>query len=248
MDTKDEGMKNTCTVHRIEPENQDITSVYIEGYDDKFKNRKAGQFLTLKMERAGIWSEAHPFTISCAPEDPLLRLTIKKAGVFTSAIPGLKPGDKVLCAGPYGVFCKDIENKGDIVMIAGGVGITPFLSVLRHFHNSRADNNMLLLWSNKTMDDTFAGSELKEMTKGLRLRVVYNLSRENDVEKYAEDAYPLVCHVPGRISQEVLKEYLVFKAPSFYLCGPPPMQESILAQLGEFGVDAQSVEKENFSW
>ena len=225
MDMKDEGMKNACTVHRIETENKDITSVYIEGYDDKFRNRKAGQYLTLKIEHAGIWSEAHPFTISCAPEDPLLRLTIKKAGEFTSAIPGLKPGDKVICDGPYGVFCKDIENKGDIVMIAGGVGITPFLSVLRHFRNTGAVNNMLLLWSNKTMDDTFAGSE-----------------------KYAEDAYPRVCHVPGRISQEMLKKHLVFKAPSFYLCGPPPMQESILAQLGEFGVDAASVEKENFSW
>jgi len=241
-------MKNTCTVNRVEPENADITSVYIEGYDDKFRKRKAGQYLTLQIRQDTGWSEAHPFTISSAPRDEILRVTIKKAGAFTSAIPMLKPGDPVKCAGPYGVFCRDIESRPDIVMIAGGVGITPFLSVLRHFERICADNRILLMWSNKTRDDAFARDELNGMTRVLHLRVVQNLSREKDVDRYSDAAYPGVCYLSGRITQDILREYVIFEDPSFYLCGPPPMQEFVLGQLGEFGVDSQSVEKEKFSW
>jgi NAD(P)H-flavin reductase len=248
MEIKDDDMKNTCTVNRVEPENADITSVYIEGYDDKFKKRKAGQYLTLRIQQDTDWSEAHPFTISCAPGDEILRVTIKKAGEFTSAIPMLKPGDPVKCAGPYGVFCRDIESRPDIVMIAGGVGITPFLSVLRHFKSNRVGNSILLMWSNKTIDDVFAREELNEMTKVLQLKVVYNLSREQDVDRYNDDAYPGACFLSGRITQDVLNEHVLSKDPSYYLCGPPPMQEFVLSQLGAFGIEAASVEKEKFSW
>jgi len=248
MEIKEDDMKNTCTVNRVERENADITSVYIEGYDDKFRERKAGQYLTLRIRKDDDWREAHPFTISCAPEDEMLRLTIKKAGEFTSAIPLLKTGDRVKCAGPYGVFCRDIESRPDIVMIAGGVGITPFLSVLRHLKNMGARNKIELMWSNKTIDDVFARDELNEMTKVLRLKVVYNLSREKDMDRYQSDAYPGACFLSGRITRDVLREHVLSKDPSFYLCGPAPMQEFVLDQLGEFGVDAPSVEKENFSW
>ncbi|HPJ94543.1 MAG TPA: FAD/NAD-binding family oxidoreductase [Deltaproteobacteria bacterium] len=248
MGMTDDDMKDTCTINRIEPENADITSVFIEGYGDKFRQRKAGQYLTLKIMQDDQWSEAHPFTISCAPGDPLLRLTIKRAGAFTSAIPTLKKGDRVKCAGPYGVFCRDIENRPDIVMIAGGVGITPFLSVLRHFHNNHARNRVLLLWSNKTIDDAFARDELNGMTRVLQLNVLYSLSREQDAHRYADDAYPSALFMSGRITEDVLRDRVSSKDQSFYLCGPPPMQEFILSQLGEFGIDAASVEKEKFSW
>ncbi len=239
---------NTCRVVRVEPENADITSVYITGYDDRFRQRRAGQYLTLKIMRDGAWSEAHPFTISCAPDDELLRVTIKRAGAFTQAVPNLKPGDPLRCAGPYGLFCKNIETRKDIVMIAGGVGITPFLSVLRHFRVVKARNNILLFWSNKVLDDAFAREELKEMTRELDLRVVHNLSRETAVEPYEDRAYPGVSFMPGRLSLDLLKEHGVSAASSLYLCGPPPMQEFMLGELGRLYIDPHSVEKENFSW
>jgi predicted ferric reductase len=248
MSTADGNSGRPCRVVRVEPENADITSVFIEGHDDKFRQRRAGQYLTLKIQRDDGWSEPHPFTISCAPEDEVLRLTIKKAGEFTSAIPGLKTGDPVQCAGPYGVFCKEIERRKHIVMIAGGVGITPFLSVLRHFRNLRCDNNIVLFWSNRNIDDAFARSELDAMTQELNLKTVHNLSREDNVEKYSDNTYQKVLFVSGRITQELLKEHVGFSDPAYYLCGPPPMQEFVLGQLGAFGIDEKSIERENFSW
>jgi len=155
-----EDSKKAWKVLKTEPENHDTTSLYLEGGYEGFSKRRAGQYLSLSILREDGWSEPHPFTISCAPEDKILRLTIKKSGRFTSSIPELRPGTPVKCAGPFGVFCKDIDKQGEILMIAGGVGITPFLSVLRHFRSIGAKNRVRLLWTNKTREDAFAADEL----------------------------------------------------------------------------------------
>lgn len=243
---------DAAKIVKIVRENQDITSLYIEGFDESFKKRRAGNFLTLKIQKGDGWSEAHPFTISCAPEDPQLRVTIKKLGPFTQKVHSLEPGAPVTVAGPYGLFCKDIDANENIVMIAGGVGITPFLSVLRHFRSIKASNSVLLIWSNKGLEDAFALDELQAMTKDLHLKVVHNLSRETegaDMAKYSDAAFPNVVYESGRCTRGLMKKYVDFSAkPAIYLCGPPPMQDFVIGELESLGVDPKSVKKESFTW
>ncbi len=243
----DDDSKKTWKILKIEPENHDTTSLYLEGDDERFKKRRAGQWASIRVFREGEWSEPHPFTISCAPEDEILRFTIKKEGVFTSSIPELQPGTPVRVEGPFGVFCRDIEKRREIAMIAGGVGITPFLSVLRYFRNVHAKNRVTLFWTNKTIEDVFAADELKGMTRELNLKIVHTLSREKDVVTYFQDEYPSVLYVPGYATREVFQKHLYFPGTSFYLCGPPKMQESILGELEACGMDPKSVEREHFS-
>jgi predicted ferric reductase len=234
-------------VLKTEPENRDITSLFLEGDDERIKKRRAGQWASIRVWRDDGWSEPHPFTISCAPEDEILRFTIKKAGVFTSSIPELSPGTPVRVEGPFGVFCRDIEKNPEIAMIAGGVGITPFLSVLRWLRNIRAKNRMIVFWTNKTIEDVFAIDELKKMTKDLSLKIVHAISREKDVEKYFQAEYPHILYMSGHITRKELQKHLPFRDTSFYLCGPPKMQEFIVSELEACGVDPKSVEQENFS-
>lgn len=243
-----EGSNKAWKILKTEPENHDTTSLYLEGDDERLEKRRAGQWASIRVLREDKWSEPHPFTISCAPEDEILRFTIKNSGVFTSSIPELKPGTPVRVEGPFGVFCRDIEKRKEIAMIAGGVGITPFLSVLRWLRNIRAKNSMTLFWTNKTIEDIFATDELKEMTRELNLTIVHTISREKEVEKYFQDEYPNVLYVPGYATREVLQKHVDFLGTSFYLCGPPRMQESILKELEACGVDPESVERENFSY
>lgn len=243
--------ENTARVVKTIKENQDITSLFIEGYGESFRSRRAGQFLTLKLMQDGQWSKPHPFTISCAPEDPLLRVTIKKLGMFTSMIPELKEGAPVIVSGPYGLFCKDIDAHRDIVMIAGGVGITPFLSVLRHFRNTHAGSRVLLLWSNKSMEDAFAVDELNRMTREMPLKIVHNLSREtgeSDLSRYVQQAYPDVYYEPGRCSRDLIQKYLHSADPAMFLCGPPPMQDYVLGEIQALDMDPGTVQKESFTW
>lgn len=241
--------KDIWKVLKTEKENNDVTSLYLEEGDyERFKDRRAGQYVSIRTLSEDKWSEPHPFTISCAPEDKILRLTIKKAGRFTSAIPDLKPGTPVKCAGPFGDFCKDIETKEEIIMIAGGIGITPFLSVLRHFVNINAKNKVKLSLANKTIDDAFAEEELKEMTKLLNLKVVHALAREKEVDKYFDQDFPEVIYAAGYVTRNLLKENIDWVNSSFYLCGPPPMQNFVLGELEACGIDPESVEKEKFSF
>lgn len=235
-------------VVRVVPENPDVNSLYLEGADEKISKRRAGQFISIQIMRPDGWSEPHPFTISAAPEDPLMRLTIKKEGAFTSAIPGLKAGAPVRVTGPLGVFCRDIGARSEIVMIAGGVGITPFLSVLRHFRNIRAGNRILLFWSNKTLTDVFCRDELREMTRDLKLTAVLCMSREDDVEGYFNARAPRLLYEKGRLSAEILKRNGVMRDAAFYLCGPPAMMDTALKELELLGVDAAVVEQERFVW
>jgi NAD(P)H-flavin reductase len=240
--------KNNWKIVKVVPENKDTYSLFLEGSDEKFAGRRAGQFVSLSIMTPDGWSAPHPFSIAGAPEDPVLRLTIKKTGQFTSAIPDLKPGTEIRCMGPLGLFCKDIDAKPAIIMMAGGVGVTPFLSVLRHFRNIEAKNIATLFWVNKTMEDVFATDEIQEMTRDLTMRVVYCLSRADDVEGYYRQEYPGVFYEKGRLSGEILKRHGARKEASFYLCGPSPMMESALAEVGSLNVDQQTIEKENFAW
>ncbi|MGZ3592500.1 MAG: FAD/NAD-binding family oxidoreductase [Syntrophales bacterium] len=240
--------KNIWKIVKVVLENNDTYSLYLEGSDERMAKRRAGQFVSLSIMTPDGWSAPHPFSIANAPEDPVLCLTIKKTGQFTSAIPDLKPGTEVRCMGPIGLFCKDIDTKPAIVMMAGGVGITPFLSVLRHFRNIKAKNIAILFWVNKTMEDVFATDEIQAMTKDLTLRVVYCLSRADDVEGYYRQEYPGVFYEKGHLSGDILSRHWTSKEASFCLCGPPPMMESTLAELGKLNVDQKAIEKENFVW
>ena len=240
--------KNVCTVIKVVPENQEINSLYLQTPDEGFGVRKAGQYATIRTMRPEGWSEPHPFTISGAPEDPFIRMTIKQEGAFTRAIPNLKPGDTVKCMGPFGVFCRDIDARPAIVMIAGGVGITPFLSVLRHFRNTHSNNAVTLFWANKGKDEIICADEIKAMTGELNLKVVHALSRDENAPAYYDPAYPRVIYEKGRLNPEVFNRHGVFAGPACYLCGPPPMMESALSDLNQLGIAPDTVERERFSW
>jgi predicted ferric reductase len=250
MDTPTAGQdqKNIWKVFKVVPENHDSNSLYLEGSDQGFIGRRAGQYASIRIMRPDGWSEPHPFTISGAPEDVLLRFTIKKAGKFTSAIGDLKSGAPVKCMGPLGSFCKDIDVQPSIVMMAGGVGITPFLSVLRHFRNIKATNKVTLFWANKTVEDVFCSEEIKQMTQELNLTFVHCLSRDDDVNRYVDSLYLNVFYETGRLNEDTLKRHGVVMNAAFYLCGPPPMMESALNDLQKVGVSPESVERERFSW
>lgn len=245
---KDTGLK----VVKVDKENHDTTSIYFTGPAiERFKGREAGQFASIRVFKDGAWTEPHPFTLSSAPGDETLRMTIKKSGPFTSAIPELEPGTPIECAGPFGQFCHGIDTNQHIIMIAGGVGITPFLSVLRHFKDIGAKNDVVLFWANKTCADAFAAPELEAFTKTLHLHVVHVLSRVEEQDRKPAPVFTnsrpgRVTHEYGRISQELLVRHIVTHDAAFYLCGPPPMQQTVLDELAKCGVDPLSVHKEAF--
>jgi ferredoxin-NADP reductase len=241
------GDNKTWRVKRTQRESEDVTSVFLESPDkDRFRGRMPGQFATIRIMGEDGWSEPHPFTISCSPEDEDLRLTIKRAGGFTRAIHNIEPGAEVRFQGPFGAFLKDVDEQEEIVFIAGGVGVTPFLSALRHFRNIGADNRVTLFWANRTLDDAFGREELEEMTREIDLRVIHVLSRAEPPAH--SEAGGKVRFESGHITRDILQKHTVSPTASFYLCGPPGMQEFVLEELKHCGVDKEKVRREGFGY
>jgi len=243
------GRRFTWDVERTERETHDTTSLVLSRADGAgaFAARRAGQFATLRVRRPMGWSEPHPFTISCPPGGDSLRFTIKASGDFSTAIGKVAAGTPVLCEGPYGVFCPDFARERNVVMIAGGVGITPFLSAIRHAATVAPEARITLIWGNKTRADIIAADELAQLARTPLLTLVHVLSQADDAP--VADAPDGVAFETGFVGADILKRRIDPAAATYYLCGPKPMQRFVLAALREaFGVKPGQVERELFFW
>jgi predicted ferric reductase len=201
-----------------------------------------GQFQFITPIGGELHEEEHPFTISSyAPESDFHASTIKESGDFTSSIGRLKTGDRVLVQGPYGRFSYLLyPDERDFVFIAGGIGITPFMSMLRHMAHSKAEVPVLLLYANRTEEDITFREELDRIARGKapRLTVVHVL--ESPPAGWQ--------HETGRIGRELLERRLDgnLKGKAFYICGPPPMMKAVTDVLRLLGVPRRHVHWERF--
>ena len=197
------------------------------------------QFITFAQGRG----EEHPFTIPSSPAAAGQHTaTIKESGDFTRSIGRIQAGDKVAVQAPFGRFSYLLHpEERDLVFIAGGIGITPFMSMLRHMRDTKADKNVLLLYANNTEDDIVFRGELDAMAgkTAPQLRVVHVLGRaerEWSGEQGFIDRAKIEKHVIGDI-----------KNKTFYLCGPPPMMTALIAVLIELGVPSKRIRSERFA-
>src|SRR6185295_20242921 len=105
-------------------------SVYIRGRRLDALSARAGQYFRWRFLTSGCWWQAHPFSLSAAPNGQWLRLTIKEVGDHTEALRWLRPGVPVIAEGPSGAFTVDRRRSHSAVLIAGGSGIAPIRALL----------------------------------------------------------------------------------------------------------------------
>jgi ferredoxin-NADP reductase len=185
-----------------------------------------GQATEVAINKEG-WKEAkRPFTFTSLPEADYLEFTIKtypaRKGV-TNELLNLKPDDELILHDVWGA----IAYKGEGVFIAGGAGVTPFLSIFRYLDrlNNIADNK--LIFANKTKADIIHEKELKNLLGNAFI----NILSDEDLPGY----------VHGMITQDFLKEHVTGFGKSFYICGPPPMMDAVQKYLDNLGVGSNSV-------
>jgi predicted ferric reductase len=201
---------------------------------------RAGQFAWLKLGSARPLYE-NPFSFSSAPAaaDGLLRFLIKEAGDFTGSIGSVAPGTVACLDAPHGNFTLD-DGEG-IVLIAGGIGIAPILSLLRQLAATNDPRAVVLIYGNRVREQMI------------------------DVEKLAGTAglpkftyHPVLSEPPagwrgvkGQLDQEVLAQCLPRGQPrawSYYVCGPTPMIDSVERTLDAMGVPLRQIVSEKFQY
>ena len=128
-------------VEAVNHPNKSTTEIVMSAKKDAIRTQRAGQFLFVRFKESGL-DESHPFTISSAPHEDVLRLAIKASGDFTRHLfVNLKPGTEAIIEGPYGMFDYKLGGLKQI-WLAGGIGVTPFLSFLRDLKNAELDRDV----------------------------------------------------------------------------------------------------------
>jgi len=200
------------------------------------------QFLTLKRGR-NLPEEEHHFTISSSPaQRRFVSATIKEAGDFTATIGRTQPGDKAVVQAPFGRFSY-LAHPGDenLVFLAGGIGVTPLMGMLRHMRDTASNLPVTFLYANRTQADMVFAGELEDIRAGghPRLKLVHVLSRPEPGWEGER----------GRLDEGIIRRAcgdLTGKA--FYVCGPPGLVAASLRTLKGLGVPSGRIRREFFSF
>lgn len=224
------------TVEKIVPETTEVESVWITGNDMASLKAEAGQFALLRFLAPGFRAQAHPFSISKAPDGKYLRFSIKKSGDFTAAVHhSLRPGTPVMIEGPYGVLTEKKCLGDKALLIAGGIGVTPLRALAERLLSSGKD--CVLLYANRAQKDVVFRRELAELAERGGFTVHHVLSAD-----------PAWEGEKGFINAELIKRLVPdFSERDAFLCGPPQMMDAVTAALTGLGVSATRIHSEVFS-
>jgi predicted ferric reductase len=201
-----------------------------------------GQFGWLTVWGSPFTITGHPFSFSssAAVADGRVEMTIRNLGDFTSAIHKVPVGRRVYLDGPYGAFTID-RNPADMhVLIAGGVGITPMVSIIRTLADRGDQRPVILLYGSKDWESITFREELEALKARLDLTVVH-----------------VLVHPPadwtgeqGFINAEVFKRHLPppYAAHEYFICGPDVMMDAIEKALSELDVPLSKYHSERYSF
>lgn len=191
---------------------------------------KSGQFAFVTILDGGMPREAHPFSITSAPDDPRLRFVVKALGDFTTRLVELRPGGVALVEGPYGDFRFTDAGSLRQVWIAGGIGVTPFLGWARTLDDPRYAID--LYYCTERADDAFVQDALFELADANpRLRVI-------PIRKVSLGHID-IADLQG-VSGDLARQ-------DIFLCGPLAMVNSLRRQLHERGVPSGQIHFEDFA-
>lgn len=221
------------TVDAVKHPNASSTEVTLRAKKHPIKKQRAGQFLFVRFPGDKNLNESHPFTISSAPSEDLLRLTVKASGDFTRYLFNhLDAGTGAVIEGAYGMF--DYKRGGQKqVWIAGGIGLTPFLSFIRDI-DGHLDRDVDLYYTVRHTEEALFLDEIKSaaianprLTAHVRFSAIDgSLSVEEIIKNAGGD----------------LRDY------SIYLCGPLRMVQAFTRKFLEHGVPGNNIHYEEFNF
>jgi predicted ferric reductase len=217
-------------VAAVVPESHDVVSVHVTGrHLDKLR-AQAGQFFIWRFPGHNHWWLANPFSLSAAPNGRSLRLTAKAVGSTSAGLRHLPVGSRVFMEGPYGAFTSLHRTRPGVLLIAGGVGVTPVRALLEE----HTPGDFVVLYRVRSENDAVLLNELRQLVaaRGGRLHLLTGRTGEG-ARPFEPDALRYM--VPDITQRDV------------YVCGPPAMTSAVLTGLRKLGVPNLQVHAEKFS-
>lgn len=224
--------RHALRVAHIERESRDVISIYVRGRNLERLRVRGGQFFIWRFLVRGLWWQAHPFSISAAPDGRTLRLTVKAVGGYTRALETIRPGARVLIDGPLGRFTVDRVRRGRVALIAGGIGVTPLRAILEEL----PPGDIFFVHRVTHEEDAVLGAEIDKLAEARGARVVRLVGVHRD---------PTCAHfLSGRHLVDLIPD---LSARDVFVCGPPAMMNHTIANLRELGVPSSQIHSERFA-
>jgi len=229
----------------VRDETRRARTLVLEG--PEWRGHQAGQHVDVRLIAEDGYQAQRSYSIASAPENPMVELTIERiddAEVSPYLCDVLRPGDGLEVRGPIGgYFVWSTNLSGAVLLVAGGSGIVPLMSMLRHRAAAKADQRartpVRLLYSARTIDDVIYRNEFAELGHDPDVRVGLTITRNppSDWLGYRR-----------RVDRAMLEEFAwpASDAAVAFVCGPTPLVESVASLLVDLGYDASAVRTERF--
>jgi predicted ferric reductase len=222
-------VRHRLRVAAVRRELPGVVSVYITGRELASLRAEAGQFFRWRFLTAGRWWQAHPYSLSTAPNGRFLRLTVRAAGDHSRGLGRLRPGARVLAEGPYGAFTATLRRRRRVLLLAGGVGVAPLRALLETLPAGPGEVD--LIYRASTPDDVVFPHELDRIARARGAAVHYLLGSRG---RHLLAAGRLHALVPDVRSRDV------------FVCGPPGMVDVARRELRRAGVPRRHIHAERF--
>jgi predicted ferric reductase len=218
-------------VAEVATEGPGVVSIHITGHGLDRLRAQPGQFFLWRFLARRGWWEAHPFSLSAAPDGRSLRITVKSLGDFTSRMRELAPGTRVVAEGPFGTFTTAVRRREKTLLVAGGIGITPVRALLEEL-----DGDVIVLYRVISESDVLFREEL-ELLAAERGIAVHILTGDHTTVEGRDLLTPVHLRmlVPDVADREV------------YVCGPPAMASAIEKNIRNTGVPSRYLHVERFA-
>lgn len=196
-----------------------------------------GQFITVYFPELHV-PEGKAYSISSSPDEPTLAVTVKAMGEFSNRLTRMRAGDSFVGSDPYGFFYSE-EKETPLVMLAIGIGVTPFRSLMRQYLFENPAREILLCYGNRTADDIVFAAEWRTLLPRYpNVRVAHFISREPDVASSAQK---------GRMNAErVLERAPKSERTEYMLCGSISFVRDMWRGLRAGGIGEERIYTEAF--
>jgi predicted ferric reductase len=226
--------RHRFTVQNVRREAPGIVSVFITGRDFDELRAEPGQFFRWRFLTRELWWQSHPYSLSAMPRPDLMRITVKARGDHSGSLAALRPGTRVIAEGPYGAFTPFLSNRR-VLLVAGGVGITPIRAMFAALPRRMADG-ITLLYRASSPQDVVLSRELDAIAadRNARLEYVIGAREQLGYDPLAPEHLNRI--VPGLHRYEA------------YVCGPPGMTQTVVNSLRAAGIPARRIHHESFDF
>lgn len=216
-----------------------IVEITMASKKNRILKHESGQFAFFKFIIDKRANSEHPFTISSCPNHELIKITVKNLGNFTKKLQYINIGEMVIIDGPYGTFSQK-NNKNNQIFIAGGIGITPFVSMIREAEKKGFSVKTTLYWGGVKKSDLIYDDYFRKTAESLN---------NFNYHPYISEENPNWKGRTGHINilDIIEDEGDITKNTYFYLCGPPGMKKALKKQLKQHKVKNKNIFKEDFT-